>query len=68
MNGNGEEDGDDQSMQIEWEEDHLLGRSVIKGHGRIKPGWDKFLPEAAIENGAQGVLRDHYTGPQGELA
>jgi alpha-1,3-mannosyltransferase len=66
----GREDEENHLMQIEWEEDPPPMTKCYQGPwtNQTWVPWDEFLPEAAIENGAQGMYKDHYKGPQSELA
>jgi hypothetical protein len=62
-----------QSTQTKWEEDPPSMIKCYQGpwtNQRWEP-WDEHLPEALIENGAQGISRSYHRGaaaPLGELA
>ena len=72
VNGDGDEEND-LSVKIEWEEDPPAKTKCYQGPwtNQMWVPWDDYLPEAAIENGAQGISRSYHRGaaaPLGELA
>jgi alpha-1,3-mannosyltransferase len=63
VNGDGDEEND-QSVKIEWEEDPPAKTKCYQGPwtNQTWVPWDDYLPEAAMENEAQGISENHYKG------